>query len=106
MTDEQIIKAYEICYINKEDGCESCPLRDEEGFCTDVGESTLLYDVLDLINRQKAEIERLKGEVANISAKTLKRFEKNIKDVKVTLGQTWEIQNAIKKTLKEMVGED
>ena len=32
-------------------------------------------------------------------------LEKNIKDVEVTLGQTWEIQNALKKTLKEMVGD-
>ena len=31
-----------------------------------------------------------------------KKFEKNIKDVRVTLGQTWEIQNALKKTLKEL----
>ena len=36
----------------------------------------------------------------------LKKFEKNIKDVKVTLGQTWEIQNALKKTLNELVGDD
>lgn len=35
----------------------------------------------------------------------LKKFEKNIKDVKVTLGQTWEIQNALKKTLNELVGD-
>ena len=60
-----------------------------------------------------AEIERLSDHFrevtkkieADISAKTLKRFEKNIKDVKFTLGQTWEIQNALKKTLKEMAGE-
>lgn len=31
-----------------------------------------------------------------------KRFERKIKNVQVTLGQTWEIQNALKDTLKEM----
>ena len=32
----------------------------------------------------------------------IKRFEKNIKDVKFTIGQTWEIQCAIKQTLKDL----
>lgn len=82
MTDNEIIKELEGC------SCDTLELA------------------LDLINRQKAEIERLKGEIKNISAKTLKRFEKNLKDVKVTLGQTWEIQNALKETLKEMVGDN
>ena len=35
-----------------------------------------------------------------------KTFEKKIKDVEFTLGQTWEIQNALKDTLKEMAGDD
>ena len=33
-----------------------------------------------------------------------KRFEKEIKDVKFTLGQTWAIQYALKQILKEMKG--
>ena len=66
------------------------------------------------IAEYKAEVERLK--IANVEAYSsgfgvgkiagrkefAKRFENNIKDVRVTLGQTWEIQNALKKTLKEL----
>lgn len=54
MKDNEIIKAVEYCLaqgITSE--CERC--RDKIG-CRD----TLLQDALDLINRQKTEIERLK----------------------------------------------
>lgn len=36
----------------------------------------------------------------------VKKFEKKIKDVKFTLGQVWEIQCALKQTLKEMESEN
>ena len=58
MTDNEIIKALECC---KNADCQNCPRWSEEwysGMCND-----FLSDVLDLINRQKAEIERLQGEV-------------------------------------------
>ena len=48
---------------------------------------------------QEEEIKNAKSEAYKEFAK---RFEKNIKDIRVTLGQTWEIQNALKKTLKEL----
>jgi hypothetical protein len=35
----------------------------------------------------------------------VKKFEKNIKDVNFTLGQTWDIQTALEKTSKEMTEE-
>ncbi len=56
MTDEQIIKALKHCFINE--NCEGCPLFvDDGGDCLkEVG-----IAALDLINRQKAEIERLKS---------------------------------------------
>ena len=53
MTDNEIIKALECCQT---DECERCPLSNYDG-C-----ESLLFDgtiVLDLINRQKAEIEML-----------------------------------------------
>lgn len=60
MTDEQIIKALECCST---DTCFSngCPLEDESDGA-DIGKCTskLSKLALDLINRQKAEIERLK----------------------------------------------
>lgn len=60
-TDKEIIKAYEHCYVN--DGtCKSCCLSDEDKPCVSH------EDVLDLINRQKAEIERLTEENGYIKA--------------------------------------
>lgn len=56
-------------------------------------------------NNAMAELERLQAENKNISVITLKKFERNMKDVQVTFWQTWEIQNALKQTLKEMVGD-
>lgn len=86
---------------------------------------------LEISEKQQAEIERclhsiklLEKDVADASAELkrfkkmyvdevgavaikafVKKFEKKIKDVEFTLGQTWEIQNALKDTLKEMVGD-
>lgn len=55
-------------------------------------------DVAEPLDTSKIKSEAIKEFV--------KKFEKKIKDVKFTLGQTWEIQNALKDTLKEMVGDD
>ena len=57
MTDEQIIKAIGIC--RTQDSCKGCPYH-ELYMAGCVG--TLMKDVFDLINRQKAEIEKLKQE--------------------------------------------
>lgn len=54
-TDEEIIKALE-CHINAED-CVGCEMF---GRCDEI---ILTELVLDLINRQKAEIERLRAKV-------------------------------------------
>lgn len=56
MTDNEIIKALKCC--KKGNTCSNCPYN---GKCTDedFNDNYLLKDVIDLINRQKAEIERL-----------------------------------------------
>ena len=55
MTDNEIIKALECC--SQEDMCQSCPYG---AACLDEKYvSVLSKDALDLIKRQKAEIERL-----------------------------------------------
>ena len=55
MTDNEIIKAFENCFIKMDAAyCKICPYY--KGMCND---SQLAKDTLDLINRQKAEIERL-----------------------------------------------
>ncbi len=52
-TDEEIIKAVECCLTVDVKGCGECPYRDEN--CI----NRIMTDARDLINRQKAEIERL-----------------------------------------------
>lgn len=55
MTDEEIIKALECCRDCK---CKDCPCYNKEtDGCKELDEQ----DILDLINRQKAEIERLQS---------------------------------------------
>ena len=55
MTDNEIIKALECCADNTEGKCRECPFHKLKISCID----GLERNALDLINRQKAEIERL-----------------------------------------------
>ena len=59
MTDNEIIRSLEICANNGD--CKECvinPHHGNYGYCT----SLAINAALDLINRQKAEIERLQKE--------------------------------------------
>ena len=57
MTDNEIIKALECCKDGTAIGCKKCPLYEDKGqTCITI----LSHNAIDLINRQKAEIERLK----------------------------------------------
>mgnify|MGYP003520110880 CR=1 FL=1 len=58
MTDNEIIKAAECCVFGE--SCEGCPLEFKD--CANIDVSKL---TLDLINRQKAEIERLNDNLIN-----------------------------------------
>lgn len=60
MTDDEIIKALECCGSEKGNMCTLCPIFRKVG--DNCNENDLFNDALDLINRQKAEIERLKQE--------------------------------------------
>ena len=60
MTDNDIIKALECCVVSDDSCSDSCPLRHIEGNCFYI----LNKPILDLINRQKAEIERLQNDLA------------------------------------------
>ena len=71
VTDNEIIKALEICLGNMD--CPNCPYVDliDDLYCDD----KLLKDILDLINRQKTEIdilirkkESLRDEIAECRA--------------------------------------
>lgn len=61
-TDEEVIKALEVCVDNS--SCKECPINPNHGnygYCTNLA---LTY-ALDLIKRQKAEIELLKEVTTN-----------------------------------------
>lgn len=91
MTDEQTIKAFEYC-MNQNECSSCCPYDDDEDTnegCT----SKLVEDVLDLIKRQQAEIERLKPkcedcagcsewkcDCANIKSEAYEEFAERLKD--------------------------
>ena len=64
LTDEQIIKALECCFDRgfSELECDKCPFYTATTKCTE----DLKQAILDLINRQKAEIERLQAEVKKL----------------------------------------
>ena len=71
MTDNDIIKALECCSKSSKLGdCidNKCMLLGEYG-CSDWMDNKLLKSALDLINRQKAEIERSQKETIEQSLK-------------------------------------
>ena len=72
MTDNEIIKALECCLSGKDydTACMKCPI---EPICE--SDDILLKYALDLINRQKAEIERLKKKANTPFAKVT--FDEN-----------------------------
>lgn len=85
MTDEQIIKALECCNTDvRESTCPKCAFYKKHRCST-----LMLNAISDLIDRQKAEIERNKG--------VIKLLEKDVEDEKA------EIEN-LKVELKAMRG--
>ena len=75
-TDEQIIKALEHCVSSTtNEACDGCPLNiDKEGCET---YSYLLESLaLDLINRQKADIERLSTSLGEWKISALKKADR------------------------------
>ena len=64
MTDKEIIKALECCCSPKVNACDDCPFHKR---CYENNE-WLEKEAIDLINRQKAEIERLEQEKGQFEA--------------------------------------
>ena len=62
MTDEKIIKAFEVC-ASDNGQCQECPYED---YCETGGDLDVL--VLDLISRQAEAIERYKGVIKLLEA--------------------------------------
>ena len=68
MKDEQIIKALECCATDDGDDCFQCPYgnivyKPGNGGCV----NRCRKDAIDLINRQTAEIERLKKNIDGLN---------------------------------------
>lgn len=65
LTDEQIIKVFDNCFNRgfSELECDKCPFYTATTKCTE----DLRQEVINLINRQKAEIERLNKEVDRLT---------------------------------------
>ena len=97
-TDEQIIKALECCAVDPHSGkfadCKNCPLDYLK--TANCFEYEIQIIALDLINRQRAEIERLSHkcddcagctqwicDCANIEAEAIKEFAERAKEIKV-----------------------
>ena len=55
MTDKEIINVLSLCQLEDSAVCETCPLAEQYPWCDEI----LQKETFDLINRQKAEIERL-----------------------------------------------
>ena len=73
MTDNEIIKALECCKPQKGTrDCNNCPYAECEKGCAD----ELIKESLDFINRQKAEIDRLKSENLALSQKRITMVER------------------------------
>ena len=62
MTDNEVIKAYEMC-ASDNGQCQDCPYED---YCETGGDLDVL--VLDLIRRQAEAIERYKGVIKLLEA--------------------------------------
>ena len=105
MTEEQIIKALECCIVYED--CEGCPCaEDNSQYCL----KATCKNALDLINRQKAELERLRAPKLLVE-KTLSEKELSEMLKKGRIGVIPHIECSIKIIdedgikVEEMVGE-
>lgn len=115
MNDNDIIKALECCLDNDilDTNCKECPLKKQNPECMDI----MMKAILDLINRQKAEIERLKKEnnqfadigkmYSEIKSEAIKEFAVRLKEELQTGAAIMRISviQIINSLSEEMVGE-
>ena len=105
MTDNEIIKAYKQCQTKNGKGCVNCPFEKgaEDSSCLD----DLKQATFDLLNRQKAEIERLREKnetlfssldseislnrdltdiISSANFEAIKEFWKSVREYAVVMG--------------------
>ena len=117
MTDTEIIKALET-HLSDEGKCSECAYLENIGSCVGI----MHKDLYDLINRQKAEIERLQAHnssmqstlakmsmgVEQAKSEAIKEFAKRLKSdmsYSYLLGRKFCTDITIDNLVKEMVGE-
>lgn len=109
MTDNDIIKALDMC-SDENAGCSECPYSDDYTICNE----RIAKDALDLINRQKAEIESLNEQerilicqLAEERDKAIKEFAEKLKTELTTGSAVMRVStiDCIDNLVKEMVGD-
>ena len=118
MTDNEIIKVLECC--SNAEPCENCPYQKQ------CDETDLAEIALNLINRQKAEIEMLQNDLSTwkdiahretsyvsiAKAEAVNEFAERLKNAvnPISIGENYKIAvinwNGIDNLVKEMVGEN
>ena len=122
MTDNEIIKALECFALDKDfddSQCIGCAF--EHQFCTANMSVDIAKPALSIINRQKAEIERLKAESAmadgyadaleeRAKAEAIREFAERLKDKMFCedflLCEPCDMAEIIDSLVKEMVGDE
>lgn len=69
MTDSELIEALRCCHGTRVPNCDNCP---NEKTCEEID---VVNSVIDLINRQKAELEKLKDELHSAKIEISKHFD-------------------------------
>lgn len=109
MTDEQIIKALELCFADDFEKCEECPLKDKRDIifsCIRTKQEL----TRDLIKRQKAEIEELRADynylfetMPHMIAEAIKKFAERLgEELKNCRAYDGGIRQRIDNLVKEM----
>ena len=112
LTPEEIKKALECCKPDNDEGCLNCPLANVPlPECAEI----LSKESVDLINRQQAEMERLKKEnnqfadigkmYSEIRAEAIKEFAERLEE-KIFNCDLVYVYEHIDNLVKEMVGDD
>lgn len=98
MTDNEIIKAFECCQKLGCDSCDECPLKNDR--CVNIDTDWL---ALDLLKRQKAEIEILirKKEVLRDEIAEQQAEIQRLKDAYIVYEETTGLKQAKAEAIKE-----
>ena len=119
MTDNEVFNTVDAC-VNRNIKCNECPFIDEVGDGKDCVDISWGY-LLSIINRQKAEIERLNEYISRCKSgeeywvkcllerpnEAIKEFAERLNDTKFWNGNEYVIYaDNIDVLVKEMVGDD